>query len=228
MPQIRAEQLEPALALGPDLASVLAGVNDILRPHVDLDVIAGDMEAIVAALREGGATVIMMTYPDPTAVISAAAARIRARVGTFNGRLRAIASRNDAVLVDLDRDGIAHPSLWCEDRPHANDLGHERMARHRAGHLEPLSSGAGPPGVAPSVGPELLDDLRLALMAGSEGEHLEPVRSGLEGANHLGRDPDRVELGDLDDLVVELDPPGSGEHHVDLLGQLVTMGEGLA
>lgn len=37
LPQIRAEQLEPALALEPDLASVLGGVNDILRLDVDLD-----------------------------------------------------------------------------------------------------------------------------------------------------------------------------------------------
>lgn len=128
VPQMRAEQLEPALALRPDLASVLGGVNDILRRHVDLGQIGGDMEAMVAALRAQGATVIMMTYPDPTAVISVAASRIRARVERFNEALRKIASRNSAVLVDLDRDGIAHARLWCEDRLHANGLGHERMA----------------------------------------------------------------------------------------------------
>jgi hypothetical protein len=39
--QIRAEQLEPALALQPDVASVIGGLNDILRPRVDLDAVAG-------------------------------------------------------------------------------------------------------------------------------------------------------------------------------------------
>lgn len=128
LPQIRAEQLEPALALEPDLASVLGGVNDILRRNVDLDAIAADMDAIVGALRVQGATVIMLTYPDPTAVISVAAGRIRARVNAFNDQLRAIAARNGAVLVDLDRDGAGHPSLWCDDRLHANAMGHERIA----------------------------------------------------------------------------------------------------
>ena len=30
--QIRAEQLAPALAMAPDLASVIGGINDVLRP----------------------------------------------------------------------------------------------------------------------------------------------------------------------------------------------------
>lgn len=34
--QVRAEQLEPALALRPDLATVVAGVNDLLRPRFDV------------------------------------------------------------------------------------------------------------------------------------------------------------------------------------------------
>ena len=51
VPQIRAEQLEPALALKPDLASVIGGLNDILRRNVDLDLVCGDLEAMIEALR---------------------------------------------------------------------------------------------------------------------------------------------------------------------------------
>ena len=43
--------------MAPDLASIVGGVNDILRPKVDLDAVAGDIETIVATLRGGGATV---------------------------------------------------------------------------------------------------------------------------------------------------------------------------
>src|SRR3954466_9574620 len=35
--QIHEEQLGPALALEPDLATVMAGLNDIIRPRHDLD-----------------------------------------------------------------------------------------------------------------------------------------------------------------------------------------------
>ena len=32
-----AEQVGPAVAMGPDLVSIYAGANDILRPRVDID-----------------------------------------------------------------------------------------------------------------------------------------------------------------------------------------------
>lgn len=135
LPQIRAEQLEPALAMEPDLASVLGGLNDILRREVDLAARAADLEAIVAALRERGATVIVMTYPDPTAIITVAAARISPRVRAFNEAVRAIAERQGAVLVDLDRDAEPHPAFWCADRLHANARGHEWIAATAASEL---------------------------------------------------------------------------------------------
>jgi lysophospholipase L1-like esterase len=135
LPQIRAEQLEPALAMDPDLASVLGGLNDILRREVDLEARAGDLEAIVAALRDRGATVIVMTFPDPTAVITVAAGRIRPRVAAFNDAIRDIAERRGAVLVDLDRQSDPHPSFWCADRLHANARGHEWIAAMAATEL---------------------------------------------------------------------------------------------
>ena len=54
LPQIRAEQLEPALKLEPDLASVLGGVNDILRREVDLESRADDLETIVRGCASRG------------------------------------------------------------------------------------------------------------------------------------------------------------------------------
>jgi len=154
VPQIRTEQLDPAVALEPDLASVMGGLNDILRRTLDLDRVVGDIEAMATTLRDGGATVLTFTFPDPTAVITVAAARIRARVIAFNQRIRALSLASGLVLVDLERDGIAHPSLWSEDRLHANAGGHERMAAAAAAALgygdpdgewaRPLPSGRAP------------------------------------------------------------------------------------
>ncbi|MGW3402537.1 SGNH/GDSL hydrolase family protein, partial [Streptomyces zhihengii] len=59
--QVRAEQLEPALALRPDLATVVAGVNDLLRPAFDADEVAGHLEAMFAALTGAGARVATLT-----------------------------------------------------------------------------------------------------------------------------------------------------------------------
>ena len=196
VPQIRAEQLEPALALSPDLASIVGGLNDILRRHVDLDGIAGDIDAMVTSLRDVGATVILMTYPDPTAVISVAAGRIRTRVGAFNSRIRSLAERRGAVLVDIDRDGVAHPALWCDDRLHANSRGHERLAAAAAAELgiewpderwrEPLPH---PPARRLPA--------RLAEDAAWMGRHLAPwVMRRVRGrSSGDGREPKRPELG---------------------------------
>ncbi len=192
--QIRAEQLEPALALEPDLATVLGGLNDIIRPAVDLRAIGAEFDAIVAALREAGATVVVMTYPDPTTVITVAAGRIRSRVSGFNAIIRAIAAERDAVLIDLDDDGVANPRYWSADRLHANPLGHERMATAAAAAL---GADPGPgwdaelPMPAPAPPP-----LRLARDAAWIGRHLTPwlVRRIRGRSSGDGREPKRPEL----------------------------------
>ena len=63
-------------------------------------------------------------------------------------------------------------------------------------------------------------------MAGPDREHLDALVAGLEGTDDLGRDADRVEGLDLDDLVVELDPPGTANDDVDLLRLFVPMAKG--
>ncbi len=134
MAQIRAEQLDSAVAMSPDLASIIGGVNDILRPKVDLDAVSGDIEAIVAALRGGGATVLMLTYPDP-ARIMAFARGASPRVRAYNDALREIAARHEARLMDLGQYGVVDPRLWHPDRLHANSEGHERIALAAAAAL---------------------------------------------------------------------------------------------
>lgn len=136
LPQIRAEQLEPALAMEPDLASVLGGVNDILRAEVDLEARAEDLEAIVAGLRESGAVVLLGNYPDIGASVTLAASRFGPRIQRFNEAIDGIAERHGAVLIDLRADNITHPAMWAPDRLHASSLGHERIAALAAAALE--------------------------------------------------------------------------------------------
>ena len=57
--QIIDEQLEPALALDPDLVSIYAGANDILRPAVDIDRLVTRYGEAIGRLRENGATVVV-------------------------------------------------------------------------------------------------------------------------------------------------------------------------
>jgi lysophospholipase L1-like esterase len=127
MRQIRAEQLEPALALEPDLVSIVGGLNDLLRPRIDFGRVVGDLEYMVSAFAARGATVLGMTFPD-AARIMPAARPARPRVSAFNLALREIADRHGMLLADLERHGVVDRRLWSVDRLHANSSGHARIA----------------------------------------------------------------------------------------------------
>ncbi|QES48271.1 lysophospholipase [Streptomyces venezuelae] len=126
--QVRAEQLEPALALRPDLATVVAGVNDLLRPRFDAAQVAGHLEAMFAELTSAGVRVATVTFPDVGAVVPLARP-LRPRVSELNSRIRAAASRHGVTVAETGRYAVAaDPRLWSADRLHAAPLGHERIA----------------------------------------------------------------------------------------------------
>jgi lysophospholipase L1-like esterase len=126
--QVRAEQLDAALALAPDLATVLAGLNDVLRRSCDVDAVAGEMDTMIGALRGAGADVVTFTFPDPVPV-NPIARPARERLFAYNSTLRVLAARHGAVLVDLERHPVTSDRrLWHPDRLHANSEGHARIA----------------------------------------------------------------------------------------------------
>src|SRR5262249_19957543 len=57
-------QLPRALAVGPEIASVVFGINDTLRPGFDPKEIAAATARIIGALRASGAQVLTMRLPD--------------------------------------------------------------------------------------------------------------------------------------------------------------------
>lgn len=121
---IRDEQLQPALDLKPDLVSVLAGANDLIRPGFDLDLTLEVMDELQAAFRSCGATVLTITYPWQSGNF------LSDRSKTFNQGLRDVARRNGSLLLDLETiPATIDPRLWCHDRLHLNADGHNRLAR---------------------------------------------------------------------------------------------------
>ena len=126
--QVRETQLEPALALEPDLVSLLAGLNDMLRRNVDVAAVIGELDGMVARLRDAGADVLLFTLPDPVPINPLAKAAA-ARLMRLNDALRDIAARRGAFLVELDKHAVSSDRrLWNEDRLHANPEGHRRIA----------------------------------------------------------------------------------------------------
>ncbi|MBG0822994.1 SGNH/GDSL hydrolase family protein [Planomonospora sp. ID91781] len=126
--QVHAEQLGPALALRPDLATVVAGVNDLLRPRFDADEVAGHLEAMFAELTAQGALVATLTFPDITR-ITPLARPAAPRAAALNRRIRAAALRHGVVVAETSHHAVVtDPRLWSRDRLHASPLGHERIA----------------------------------------------------------------------------------------------------
>ncbi|MFG1796615.1 SGNH/GDSL hydrolase family protein [Nocardia sp. NPDC049149] len=133
--EIRAKQLEPALAMRPDLATVVAGMNDILRPRFDRDALLADIDAMFTALTGVGAKVVTFTFPDIGAV-APFARPLSARVHTLNADLRKLAARRGVTLVDFEPVAAArHPSAWSDDRLHLSPVGHDIVARALAAGL---------------------------------------------------------------------------------------------
>ncbi|GAB0108094.1 SGNH/GDSL hydrolase family protein [Nocardia sp. JMUB6875] len=126
--QIRADQLDVALSLRPDLVTVLAGMNDLLRPNFEPDVIAGHVEAMFAACTAAGAVVGTLTFPDIANNIPLARP-IRGRIALLNDRIRAAAARHGVIVAETgDHAVVSDPRMWNSDRLHCSPLGHQRIA----------------------------------------------------------------------------------------------------
>lgn len=122
------EQLEPALAQHPDLLSIVAGGNDMLRPGSDPDALAAGLEEAVIRARREGVRVLMATGMDPAGLPLVQS--VRSKVGTFNAHIWSIAARQGAAVVDLwGLRALRHRQMWAADRIHLSSEGHHRVAQ---------------------------------------------------------------------------------------------------
>jgi lysophospholipase L1-like esterase len=125
--QVINEQVPAAIRLAPDLVSIAAGGNDLLRPGADPDLLAASFERAVVALRSAGCTVLLFTGFDPAGfpVIRL----VRGKIAAYNAQLRHIASRHDCLHVDLwSMKVLGDAREWCPDRLHLAPDGHRRVA----------------------------------------------------------------------------------------------------
>ena len=133
--QVKEGQLGPALALKPDVATVVAGMNDLIRPGADPAKIAAEVEEMCAELAASGARVVTITYPD-LGLIAPAARRLVPRVVDFNSRIRDMADRHGIALVDtFPHVSTTDARVWSSDRLHASPYGHSVIASAMADAL---------------------------------------------------------------------------------------------
>lgn len=126
--QIADEQIEPALRLRPDLITISAGGNDVIRPGTDPDDIAGVFDTAVERLSSDGATIVVFTGVDVG--FSPVFRGIRGKVAIYNENVHRIAVKYDCIVADQwALTGIQDQRMWAPDRLHLAPLGHHTVAR---------------------------------------------------------------------------------------------------
>jgi len=130
------EQVPQALALRPDLVSVLIGANDLVARRVDPVSVAAEVAGAVRRLRDAGIDVLLVTPFLPGRRAAAIFAR---RFAVFASELRRIAAETGSTLLDtavfLGPDGvpaIGDLDLWADDKVHLRSRGHRFLAYRAA------------------------------------------------------------------------------------------------
>jgi lysophospholipase L1-like esterase len=139
-----------------EIATLLVGLNDIVRAGFDLEQIRQDLARLVAELAATHDTVLVGRWHDPTElrpVPVPVPARLRdrmaARMHQVNDTITAAAALHGALLFDLDAiPQLRRREAWAVDRVHPSCYGHQAIAAAAASALAEV-------GYVIPVGPEL-------------------------------------------------------------------------
>jgi lysophospholipase L1-like esterase len=125
-------QLPAAMALRPDVASVVVGINDTLRGDFDPERTGTSIDRTVAALRAAGAEVLTIRLPDPGQMFGlpgALARPLARRMRAVNAAVDEVARRYGTVHLDAACDPATYERrYWSVDRLHPNERGHRLIA----------------------------------------------------------------------------------------------------
>lgn len=166
--EVAERQLPAALALRPQLASVVVGVNDTLRRTFDIGHLARRLDRVCAELTAAGAVVLTACLPDPGLMLglpAPLAGPLARRQRSVNAVVHAVSARHGAVHLHLDAPAwTADRSLWSADRLHPGERGHRAIAAafHRLLHARGLAHGT-PPSPEPEQPPPSRTDAALWL-----------------------------------------------------------------
>ncbi|MFI5681069.1 SGNH/GDSL hydrolase family protein [Streptomyces cellulosae] len=125
-------QLPGALALRPDIASVVIGVNDTLRCTFDIQSVAARLDTVYAAFTGQGAVLLTACLPDPGAMLGLPgplARPLARRQWAVNAVVHALSERYGAVhLHACEGAWLTDRAMWSADRLHPGERGHRQLA----------------------------------------------------------------------------------------------------
>ena len=124
--QIVDEQVETAAAMKADVVTLVGGLNDTLRPKVDMGRVRGLLTEAVEKLSPSCGQLVLMRSPGRNGPVLH---RFRPRMEELFAHVDDLAARHGALVVDLyGAPSLADPRLWDVDRLHLTGEGHRRVA----------------------------------------------------------------------------------------------------
>jgi len=137
--EIRLTQLEEAVALQPDLVSIIAGANDILKGHWNKDEYKNDMEMIVETLSGLRAKIIIANQPDFSERLPMPVEQkllIKTQLEEANEIIQLLSDKYNLIHIDFwDNPMAKNPSFLSKDLVHPNSRGYQEIAKVIFNHL---------------------------------------------------------------------------------------------
>jgi lysophospholipase L1-like esterase len=157
-------QVPDAVARPGDVATLLVGLNDIVRAAFDVDETRANLHAIVRELGAAYPIVLVARLHDAVALLPLPR-RMRSRyvhrIKQVNAALdEAVAAHPNALLLDLDHvPGLHARCAWAVDRIHPSRYGHHAIASAALAVLPGTETFALSPAAVPETPPNLLDEI---------------------------------------------------------------------
>ncbi|MFD6974313.1 SGNH/GDSL hydrolase family protein [Streptomyces sp. NPDC059949] len=124
--QIAEDQAPVAAAMGADVVTLVGGLNDTLRPKVDMGRVRDHLESAVELLAPSCKRLVLMRSPGRNGPVME---RFRPRMEELFVTIGELADRHGALVVDLyGAPALSDPRMWDVDRLHLTAEGHRRVA----------------------------------------------------------------------------------------------------
>lgn len=135
---VRREQLREALDHRPTVASLVVGLNDVMKSTWDPEQVRTDLMFCAGELARAGTLLVTARFHDHTQVLGLPAwlARpMRRRIEQLNAIYDEVHEAYGVLRLDLAASPATYDrASWATDRLHPSELGHRRIAR-RVGEL---------------------------------------------------------------------------------------------
>jgi lysophospholipase L1-like esterase len=121
-------QLQPVLEFEPDLVTIVAGSNDAFSRSSDLDVVQTSLDETCGTFTERGAHLLLFTVTNVFDK-SEKLAPFGERIADLNDRIRTLAAKHEATLIEMWDHPIRHaPELMSADGIHFSMMGQAVLA----------------------------------------------------------------------------------------------------